>query len=1090
MKRRLRRSSVAATVVAVVFAVLSPTGARAQSGLSIAINEPNGVGDRIAAGRDFATEQIADPWDMNELTDVATNESVNVSNQAVAGGIFSGTAATADPGLFLLDPGIAGSQRQGKTGKTYPIDTTTYRVFSIRMNVSVASSFQVFWYTGASQSINFASSEFVATTPGWHVYTLDLQTTTITSGDVTSWNGQPATGIRLDPTTANGSTFQIDWVRLTANGDASTTYTTVFTPVDAGSNAAIDLYLDDDANFANGYIDRVATNLREDTTTTAPLQLAKYPPQNYFVTGRLSRDYASLQLEDPWDMSNAADVSFTSGFSSPIVSGGVFTGTTNSNDPYFQMNVPLSGPDRIDSTVFKSISFQMTLGSASQYQVFWQTADGTPHSTSFLAASAGSNVYTVNLSADPNWTGPIRLIRIDPATASGISVSVDWVSVNTGPAALSAAPVTVTGTSSGPLTVDTPPLLTFAQPDASGGLDYAAFIRNNPWNMAESSDVQLTTGLAGGFPQYQRDVIVEGVRGDYLRGQNPNANPDPAVFYLFENTTQPIDANRFKNLTFRMSITGPRNVALGSIARVFWQRTAGDSFPQSSEDIIVNPGLNTFVFDLPTMLKDPGDPNNNATPWSGTMKYFRIDPHEFSTPREFFIDDVRVAADDESNGRFAITWNATDPDDNATISIYRDNDAVGFNGTLIASGLEENDANNVYIWDTRGVANGTYYLYAIVTDGLNTTRRYATGRLVVANSGSADTTPPVGALESANTVTNASGVVTVTGWTLDNVQVASVQLLVDGTPVARPATGVFRPDIRDLNPGYPDCSQAGFTTTFDSSGLGPGTHSLTVAVYDTSGNRTLLGGAASGSDTVGIYVPSSGAWFLHNDNSGGAADVVFTYGPSSSTFVSIVGDWDGDGIETVGLYDPATGAFFLRNSNTPGPADIVFTFGAGGQGYVPLAGDWNGDGIDTIGLYLPSTGTFFLKNGNSPGAADLAFPFGSPGGGFVPLAGDWNGDGVDTIGLYQTATGNFFLKNTNAAGAGDLAFNYGPANSTPVVGDWNNDGLVTIGIYVPATGAWFLRNSNSPGAADLVFVYGPPNVVPVTGDWNGSTPKW
>ena len=46
------------------------------------------------------------------------------------------------------------------------------------------------------------------------------------------------------------------------------------------------------------------------------------------------------------------------------------------------------------------------------------------------------------------------------------------------------------------------------------------------------------------------------------------------------------------------------------------------------------------------------------------MKYFRIDPHEFPTQREFFFDKVRIAADDESNGKFALTWSASDPDDN------------------------------------------------------------------------------------------------------------------------------------------------------------------------------------------------------------------------------------------------------------------------------------------------------------------------------------------------------------------------------------------------------------------------------------------
>ena len=130
-----------------------------------------------------------------------------------------------------------------------------------------------------------------------------------------------------------------------------------------------------------------------------------------------------------------------------------------------------------------------------------------------------------------------------------------------------------------------------------------------------------------------------------------------------------IDANKFKNLTFRMSVNGPRDVAAGSVARVFWRRTI-DPSPQSSDDIIVEEGMNNYVFDMTTIVKEPGP----GTPWGGTMKYLRVDPHEFPTQREFFIDDFKIAADDESNGRFAITWTAADADDDATISIFRDTD--------------------------------------------------------------------------------------------------------------------------------------------------------------------------------------------------------------------------------------------------------------------------------------------------------------------------------------------------------------------------------------------------------------------------------
>ena len=554
------------------------------------------------------------------------------------------------------------------------------------------------------------------------------------------------------------------------------------------------------------------------------------------------------------------------------------------------------------------------------------------------------------------------------------------------------------------------------------------------------ADIELTTGLASGFPQFLRDSSEPGVRGDYLKGRN-SAN-DPAVFFLAGSAPH-IDANKFKNLSFRMQVNGPRDVAAGSVARVFWRRTI-DPSPQSSDDIIVEEGMNNYVFDMTTIVNEPGP----GTPWNGTVNYLRVDPHEFPTVRDFYIDDFKIAADDEANGRFAITWTAADADDDATISIWRDTDRTGFDGTLIVSGLSSLDANNTYIWDTRGVPNGTYYLYIVISDGFNTTRRYATGRLVVNNAVAGDTTKPIGALESANTVTNASGPINVQGWALDDVQLASVQVLIDGTPDARPATGVFRPDIRDLHPNYPDASHAGFQMTYDPSGLSPGTHSLTVAVYDTAGNRTLLGGAASGTDTVGIYVAASGAFFLKNANAGGAADAVFTYGPSSSTLTPIVGDWDGDGVETIGLYDPASGAFFLKNSNAGGAADIVFTYGPAGAGSKPLAGDWDGDGIDTIGLYDPATGNFFLKNTNGPGPADVVFSFGAGGAGYLPLVGDWNGDGTDTIGLYSPSTGTFFLKNANASGGADLVFGYRPPNATPLVGDWNNDGIVTIGIYV------------------------------------------
>lgn len=247
------------------------------------------------------------------------------------------------------------------------------------------------------------------------------------------------------------------------------------------------------------------------------------------------------------------------------------------------------------------------------------------------------------------------------------------------------------------------------------------------------------------------------------------------------------------------------------------------------------------------------------------------------------------------------------------------------------------------------------------------------------------------------------------------------------------------------------------------------------------------GGTGPGADGPGLYIPASGAFFLRNSNSNGAADVVFTFGAGGAGLVPLTGDWNGDGVDTPGLYSPTTGAFFLRNSNSNGAADVVFTFGAGGQGFVAITGDWNGDGTDTVGLYLPSTGAFFLRNSNSNGSADLVFTFGAGGQGFTPIDGDWDGNGTDTIGLYLQSSGAFFLRNANAGGAADIVLTFGAGGQgfVPLAGDWNADSADSIGLCAPATGAFFLRNSNTNGAADLVFTFGGGGATPLAGDWDG-----
>ena len=108
----------------------------------------------------------------------------------------------------------------------------------------------------------------------------------------------------------------------------------------------------------------------------------------------------------------------------------------------------------------------------------------------------------------------------------------------------------------------------------------------------------------------------------------------------------------------------------------------------------------------------------------------------------------------------------------------------------------------------------------------------------------------------------------------------------------------------------------------------------------------------------------------------------------------ITGDWNGNGIDTVGVYQPSSGTFFLKNSNDSQDTDIVFNYGPSGgvisidenwnENYllvhpgilntndvIPITGDWNGNGIDTVGVYQFNFGQFYLKNSHEGGDADI-----------------------------------------------------------------------------------------------------------------------
>jgi hypothetical protein len=82
---------------------------------------------------------------------------------------------------------------------------------------------------------------------------------------------------------------------------------------------------------------------------------------------------------------------------------------------------------------------------------------------------------------------------------------------------------------------------------------------------------------------------------------------------------------------------------------------------------------------------------------------------------------------------FTIQWADADPDSNAAIALYYDVDATGADGTLIVDGLTEDpdEVQDSYTWDLSALADGTYYIYAVIADEASVVATYAPGALLV-----------------------------------------------------------------------------------------------------------------------------------------------------------------------------------------------------------------------------------------------------------------------------------------------------------------------------------------------------------------------
>lgn len=304
----------------------------------------------IPAADDYATRAFQDPWDMSQWSDLGwytygvDQPPSNLSNITVSGGLFSATSTNANPNLWLLDTYTPGSAPLGKIGSLYPIDSTKYRRVLMRMNLSGAALTNP---PGAGQYANFiwsnntlyqsggpSTSQTFQVYPGWWIYSVDIPSLGLAAQGFPVWTAAPVDSLRLNPVYLTGVNISLDWARLVAF-DAGVNATITWT----GGGAA-DIYLDNDTDFGNGYLGQIAAGA---TGGSFQFYAGGLPKGTYYVAIRSagststpaysagawlvddiptltftkpnpegsSDDFATVQLNNAWDMDSVSDIDHT-----------------------------------------------------------------------------------------------------------------------------------------------------------------------------------------------------------------------------------------------------------------------------------------------------------------------------------------------------------------------------------------------------------------------------------------------------------------------------------------------------------------------------------------------------------------------------------------------------------------------------------------------------------------------------------------------------------------------------------------------------------------------------------------------------------
>ncbi len=575
--------------------------------------------------------------------------------------------------------------------------------------------------------------------------------------------------------------------------------------------------------------------------------------------------------------------------------------------------------------------------------------------------------------------------------------------------------VVATSDYSAPIQIGYPPFVQFEAPTRTSGPDYATVELGNPWDMSSAADIDRTYQV--GSPQFS---------GGMMSGVAP-ASLDNMIFLNLKKNgvTVPIDTQRYRYLTYRFkadSSGGPdlwSRMIRGWVVKLAWwnQDLARDG--SYSRDLHIFEDFHSYSVDLrDNTLLNPSAPYRAGLEEIPRVTTLRFDPLESDVNVPFWLDDVRLCADNSpTGGIYEVVCRLTDPD-TPTVNLKL------FYGYYTPLGYQEMSAPLIdvqltngsqrLIWNMAGLANDSYYLRAEVTDGIHTNSEMADVPVVVTNS-----FPRMTVAGMDPTVFNRR-----TGnWHILFAGQGSAATHQWGWAGVDPVSGDYDGDgISDLAV-FDQNTGRWFIRKVTGEILGwsifwgwPG---VTPVPGDYNGD---------GTNDLAVFDQNTGRWFIRKITGEILGWSIFWGWPGVKP---VSGDYDGDGISDLAVFDQNTGRWFIRKISGEILGWSIFW---GWPGVTPVPGDYDGDGVDDLAIFDQNTGRWFIRK-ISGSILKWENYWGFAGA--VPVPGDYNADGIADQVVYYEGNGLWYFLFSN--GTMDIGGPWTGVGVTPVPG--NYDGL-------------------------------------------------